>query len=103
MDIGTVSLIVSGFATTITALSFLNTIGVRKEAAHEKLARAGDVENQLLLIRAEIRDTNARAEENSKQISLLQRQGDVLESEVSSQLKAVEKLTDKIDQWRDDV
>lgn len=99
---GALGLATSIFATLITGLSFWHTLAVKKESGLEKLAKATDVSEQLILIKKDIRDVEDKLEDQGKSISLLQRQGDVLDNQMVSQLKAVEKLDNKLSQWRND-
>jgi predicted nuclease with TOPRIM domain len=100
MDIGLVSLIVSGFVASVTALNFLNTMSVRKEAGLDKFAKAAAVDNELIVIRKDIADVYAKLEDHGQKISNLQVGHAVLNSQVGAQLREVEKLGDKLDEWR---
>jgi predicted nuclease with TOPRIM domain len=81
-------------------LNFLNTMSVRKEAGLDKFAKAAAVDNELIVIRKDIADIDSKLEDHGQKISNLQVGSAVLNSQVSAQLREVEKLGDKLDEWR---
>lgn len=102
MDIGIISLVISTVVAAISILSFINTISVKKEGDLSKLARATDVDSQLILVRKDINTILSKLEDHGMKISLLQISEAVLKNQMATELRELEKLGDKIDEWRED-
>ncbi len=100
LETGTISLIVSGLVGAVTVLNFLNTISARKEAGLDKFAKAEGVSNELSTIRADLQQQADKLEDHGQKLSNLQVESAVLGSQMGAQLRAIEKINDKIDHWR---
>ena len=100
METGTISLVISGFVAVITVLKFISSMAAKKEANDEKFARVESVNNQFTLIKNDIVHLEESMEDHGQKISNLQVGGAVLSSQVAAQLREVEKLGDKLDEWR---
>lgn len=100
MEIGTVSLIISGGVAIITVLKFVASMVARKEASDDKFAKADAVSHQFIAMKSDIAHLEEKVEDQGQKISNLQVGGAVLSSQVAAQLREVEKLGDKLDEWR---
>jgi predicted nuclease with TOPRIM domain len=100
METGTISLVISGFVAVITVLKFVSSMAARKEANDDKFAKADAVTNHFTLIKNDIAHIEEKMEDHGQKISNLQVGGAVLSSQVAAQLREVEKLGDKLDEWR---
>lgn len=101
MDISAISLVVSCLVATISVLNFFNTKSVQKEAGMEKFARSTSVDNDLQAIRKDIKDIDQKLEDHGGELGILKIDSAVLESQMTAMLREVEKLDEKIDEWRD--
>lgn len=102
MDIGIISIIVSGLVASITALNFINTISVRKEAGLDKFARTAAVDNELIILRKDIAIIHLKLEDHGQKISNLQINVAVTASQMGGQLKELERLVDKVEELKSD-
>ncbi len=100
METGTISLVISGFVAFITILKFISSMVARKEANDDKFAKADAVTQQFTIIKNDIVHLEERSEDHGQKINNLQVGSAVLSSQVAAQLREVEKLGDKLDEWR---
>lgn len=116
MDTGIVSLIISGLVAAITVAKFLFSLVIRKESVEEKFAKAetildikkniSDIEDKfakietLIDVKKDISDIEDKLEDYGAKIGNLQMQGAVLNSQMTAQLRELEKLGNKLDEWR---
>lgn len=104
VDIGIISLVVSGAVALISLLTFVNTISAKRETDIGKLARSVDVDNQLVFVKKDVITIISKLEDHGQKISNLQVSYAVLSTQMTTQLKEVEKLSDKINDlgsWHD--
>ena len=100
MENTTISLVLSVFAAIITGLKFFIDILTRKEVTEDKFAKNHTVNSEFSIIKKDIIDIENKLEDHGAKIGQLHIQGAVLNSQVSAQLRELEKLGNKIDEWR---
>ncbi len=96
MDIAFISLIVAGVVASLQLLNYVNNRSIAKETSTDKFAKAAE----LLSIGEEINDITSKLEDHTAKISALQSAAAVLISQMNQQIREVEKLSDKLDDWK---
>ncbi len=100
METATVSLVISGLIGVMTVLKFISSLAAKKEASDDKFAKAEAVTAIFTAVKKDISDIEDKLDDHGQKISNLQVGGAVLSSQVAAQLREVEKLGDKLDEWR---
>lgn len=97
IDLGMISLAIALGVGLLQLLNYLNTRSVRHENTADRFAKADGVALELNSIRIDISGVENKVENHSAQIALLQSACAVLVSQMTYQIRELEKLDDKLE------